>query len=132
MATLVLSAAGAAAGGALGGSVAGISTAVVGRAIGATVGQVIDQSVMGSGSEVIETGRVDRFRLSSAGEGEPISQTYGRMRLGGQIIWASDFAENVSVTSNSGGSGGGKGAPSQPKTLGRAPSTHWMSKSPAP
>ncbi|MEP0048609.1 MAG: hypothetical protein ABJE87_12570, partial [Roseobacter sp.] len=100
MATLVLSAAGAAAGGALGGSFAGISTAVMGRAIGATVGQVIDQSVMGSGSEVIETGQVDRFRLSSAGEGEPISQIYGRMRLGGQVIWSSDFQENVSVSTN--------------------------------
>lgn len=119
MATLVLSAAGAAAGGALGGSVAGLSTAVVGRAIGATVGQVIDQSVMGSGSEVIETGRVDRFRLSSAGEGEPVSQVYGRMRIGGQVIWASDFAENVTVTS-SGGGGGGKGAPSRPKTKTRS------------
>lgn len=119
MATLVLSAAGAAAGGALGGSVAGLSTAVIGRAIGATVGQVIDQSVMGSGSEVIETGRVDRFRLSSAGEGEPISQIYGRMRLGGQVIWASDFAENVTVSS-SGGGGGGKGSPSQPKTKTRS------------
>ncbi len=118
MATLVLSAAGAAAGGALGGSVAGLSTAVVGRAIGATVGQVIDQSVMGSGSEVIETGRVDRFRLSSAGEGEPISQAYGRMRLGGQVIWSSDFNENVTVATSSGG--GGKGAPSQPKTQTRS------------
>lgn len=118
MATIVLSAAGAAAGGALGGSVAGLSTAVIGRAVGATVGQVIDQSVMGAGSEVIETGRVDRFRLSSAGEGEPVSQVYGRMRLGGQIIWASDFIENVSVTSS--GGGGGKGSPSQPKTKTRS------------
>ncbi|MEO9651624.1 MAG: glycoside hydrolase/phage tail family protein [Roseobacter sp.] len=118
MATLVLSAAGAAAGGALGGSFAGISTAVMGRAIGATVGQVIDQSVMGSGSEVIETGQVDRFRLSSAGEGEPISQIYGRMRLGGQVIWSSDFQENVSVSTN--GGGGGKGSASQPKTTTRS------------
>lgn len=118
MATLVLSAAGAAAGGALGGSFAGLSTAVVGRALGATLGQVIDQSVMGSGSEVIETGRVDRFRLSSAGEGESISQAYGRMRLGGQVIWSSNFNENVTVSSS--GGGGGKGAPSQPKTQTRS------------
>ena len=92
MATLVLSAAGAAAGGALGGSVAGISTAVVGRAIGATVGQVIDQSLMGTGSEVIETGRVDRFRLSHTGEGEPVSQVYGRMRIGADARFVHAYA----------------------------------------
>lgn len=119
MATIVLSAAGAAIGGSIGGTVAGLSSAVIGRAVGATLGRVVDQSVMGSGSEVIETGRIDRFRLSSAGEGEPVSQIYGRIRLGGQTIWASDFAENVTVTT-SGGSGGGKGAPNQPKTKTRS------------
>ncbi len=114
MATIVLSAAGAAIGGSIGGTVAGLSTAVIGRAVGATVGRVIDQSVMGNGSEVIETGRIERFRLSGAGEGDPVPQTYGRIRLGGQTIWASDFLENVTVTTS--GGGGGKGAPSQPKT----------------
>ncbi|MEE4186848.1 MAG: host specificity protein, partial [Roseobacter sp.] len=120
MATIVLSAAGAAVGGSLGGTVAGLSTAVIGRAIGGTVGRIIDQSVLGTGSEVIETGRIDRFRLSNSGEGEAITQLYGRTRIGGQIIWASDFAESVSVTTSGGGGGGGKGAPSQPKTKTRS------------
>ncbi|MGD9295391.1 MAG: glycoside hydrolase TIM-barrel-like domain-containing protein, partial [Roseobacter sp.] len=115
MATIVLSAAGAAVGGSIGGTVGGLSTSVIGRAVGASIGRVIDQSVLGNGSEVIETGRIDRFRLSSAGEGEAIAQTYGRIRLGGQVIWASDFLENVNVTSTTSG-GGGKGAPSRPKT----------------
>ena len=53
---------------------------------------------------------MDRFRLTNAGEGDPVTQLYGRLRLGGQVIWASDF-EEVSSTS-----GGGKGGPSQPKT----------------
>lgn len=113
MATIVLSAVGAAVGGSIGGTVAGLSTAVIGRAVGATIGRVIDQSLLGQGSEAVETGRVDRFRLSSVGEGEPLAQAYGRMRLGGQVIWASDFAEAVSV---SGGGGGGKGAPSRAQT----------------
>ncbi|WP_298911960.1 glycoside hydrolase TIM-barrel-like domain-containing protein [uncultured Roseobacter sp.] len=114
MATIVLSAVGAAVGGSIGGSVAGLSTAVIGRAVGATLGKVIDQKLLGQGSEAVSTGRVDRFRLSGVGEGEAISQVYGRMRLGGQVIWASDFAETVTVTG--GGGGGGKGAPSQPQT----------------
>ncbi|WP_299408974.1 glycoside hydrolase TIM-barrel-like domain-containing protein [uncultured Roseobacter sp.] len=118
MATIVLSAVGAAVGGSIGGTVAGLSTAVIGRAVGATIGRVIDQKLLGQGSEVVETGRVDRFRISSVGEGEALAQIYGRMRLGGQVIWASDFAETVTVSG--GGGGGGKGAPSQPQTQTRS------------
>jgi hypothetical protein len=110
MATIVLSAAGAAIGGSVGGTLAGLSSVAIGRAVGATLGKVIDQRLMGQGSDVVETGRVDRFRLTSAGEGDPVAQVYGRMRVGGQVIWASDFSEVVTQ------SGGGKGAPSQPAT----------------
>ncbi|WP_420586789.1 baseplate multidomain protein megatron [Ruegeria sp.] len=121
MATIVLSAAGAAIGGAIGGTVLGLSTAVIGRAIGATLGRVIDQrlmsqSVMGGGSEVVETGRLDRFRLTETGEGAPVATIFGRMRVGGQVIWASDFLETRSTsTVTQGGGGGGKGAPKAPE-----------------
>lgn len=110
MATVVLSAAGAAIGGSIGGTLAGLSSVAIGRAVGATLGRVIDQRLLGQGSDVVESGKVDRFRLTNAGDGEPIAQLYGRMRVGGQVIWASDFLETTTVT------GGGKGAPSQPKT----------------
>ena len=110
MATVLLSAAGAAIGGSIGGTFAGLSYGVIGRAVGATLGKVIDQRLMGQGSDVVETGRVDKFRLTNAGEGDAIAQVYGRMRMGGQIIWSSDFIETVTV------SGGGKGGPSQPVT----------------
>ena len=110
MATILLSAAGAAIGGSVGGTVAGLSTAIVGRAIGATVGRVIDQRLLGAGSEPIETGRIERFRLTDASDGAPIPQVYGRMRLGGQVIWSTQFRE-TKVTS-----GGGKGAPT-PSTI---------------
>jgi len=33
---------------------------------------------------VVETGRVDKFRLTNAGEGDAIAQVYGRMRMGGR------------------------------------------------
>ncbi|WP_146587341.1 baseplate multidomain protein megatron [Puniceibacterium confluentis] len=109
MATLVLSAAGAAVGGSIGGSVLGLSAAAIGRFAGATLGRALDQRLMGQGAETVETGRVDRFRLTGAGEGSPIAQVYGRMRVGGHVIWATEFTEMVKK------SGGGKGAPSQPK-----------------
>ncbi|WP_253284435.1 MULTISPECIES: glycoside hydrolase/phage tail family protein [unclassified Ruegeria] len=119
MATILLSAAGAALGGSIGGTIAGLSTAIIGRAVGATIGRVIDQrffsqSVMGSGSEVVETGRMDRFRLTETGEGAPVSTVFGRMRVGGQVIWASDFLETQTSTTEGGG-GGGKGTPSTPE-----------------
>lgn len=110
MATLVLSAAGAALGASVGGGVLGLSSVVIGRAIGATIGRAIDQRLMGAGSQTVETGRVERFRLTGASEGTPVAQVYGRMRVGGQVIWASDFREHQKT---SGGSG--KGVPSGPK-----------------
>ncbi len=110
MATILLSAAGAAVGGSFGGTVAGLSSVAVGRAVGATLGRVVDQRLLGQGGQAVETGKVDRFRLTNAGEGDPVAQVFGRMRVGGQVIWASDFREVVSV------SGGGKGGPPKPKT----------------
>ncbi|SDW28659.1 Putative phage tail protein [Ruegeria halocynthiae] len=137
MATILLSAAGAAIGGSIGGSVAGLSTAVIGRAVGATLGRVIDnrlmasQSVMGGGSEVVETGRLDRFRLTETGEGAPVSTVFGRMRVGGQVIWASDFLETRSTstsTQTSGGGGSGKGKP-KPVEVTTTTTTHSYSYS---
>jgi hypothetical protein len=110
MATIVLSAVGASLGAGFGGSVLGLSGAVIGRAIGATLGRVIDQRLMGGGSRAVETGKVDRFRLTGAGEGAPIGKLWGRMRVAGQIIWASRFLDQTTTSG-----GGGKGAPSQPK-----------------
>lgn len=114
MATIALSVAGMAIGGSMGGSVLGLSMATIGRATGAAIGRRIDQQLLGAGSDPVETGRIDRFRLTSAGEGTDLQQVYGRMRLPGQVIWATRFRETSTTT----GGGGGKGAPrqQQPKT----------------
>ncbi len=105
MATLLLSAAGAALGAGFGGAVLGLSGAVIGRAIGATLGRVIDQRLLGAGSDPVDVGRLDRLRLTGAGEGAAISQLWGRMRLPGQVIWATQFTETVQRRRS------GKGAP---------------------
>ncbi|SMR72831.1 Putative phage tail protein [Aliiroseovarius halocynthiae] len=111
MATILLSAVGAAAGASVGGGFLGLSSVVIGKAIGATLGQAIDNRLLGQGSEPIETGRVDRLRLSGASEGTAIPMVYGRARLGGQVIWSTRFKENTTVS----GGGGGKGPPSPPE-----------------
>lgn len=104
MATLVLSAAGAAIGGAVGGSVLGLSSAVIGRAIGATIGSAIDQRLLGSGSAPVHTGRVETFRVQGASEGAAVPRVFGRMRVGGNVVWASKFRETKS-TSRTGSKG---------------------------
>lgn len=114
MATIVLAAAGAAIGSGFGGAVFGLSGMVIGRAVGATVGRMIDQRLMGGaggGSQIVESGRMDRLRLTGASDGTPVAQVWGRVRLGGQVIWASDFVER---SRTSGGGGGGGKTPPQP------------------
>ncbi|UXX81645.1 baseplate multidomain protein megatron [Roseovarius pelagicus] len=112
MATILLSAAGAAIGGSVGGSVLGLSMAAVGRFAGGVIGRSIDQRLLGSGSDVVESGRANRLRLTGSGEGDAVAQVYGRMRVAGQVIWATEFREDVTVS----GGGGGKGGPSRPQT----------------
>ena len=107
MATILLSAAGAAIGGGFGGTVLGLSGAVIGRAVAATLGQAIDQRLLGSGSRRVEGARLERLRLTGASEGDGLSLVWGRMRVGGQVIWATRFVE----TEHRQTSGGGKGKP---------------------
>ncbi|WP_085308691.1 baseplate multidomain protein megatron [Planktotalea arctica] len=124
MATILLSAAGASLGASVGGSVLGLSMSAIGRFAGAMVGNAIDrrtvrtdQHIIGGGSETVQTGQMNRFRLTGAGEGRPIGQIFGRMRVAGQVIWSSEFEERI-YTSNAtqvstqtqGAPSGGKGA----------------------
>ncbi len=111
MATILLSAAGAAIGGALGGGALGLSSVVIGRAIGATIGRAIDQSLMGSGSQVVETGKLDRMRIMGASEGVAVPRVFGRVRVPGNVIWTSNYKETTTTHES-----GGKGAPKGPTT----------------
>jgi hypothetical protein len=108
MATLILSAAGAALGAKVGGAVLGLSGMVIGRAIGATLGRVIDQQLLGRGSGAVETGRIDRLRVTGAGEGAPLPRVWGRMRLPGHVVWASGFREIPGERRRQGGKFGPK------------------------
>lgn len=107
MATMLLSAAGASVGGAVGGSVLGLASSTLFKTAGAIAGGLIDQQILGRGSAPVEAGRIERFRLQGAAEGAPIPQLWGRMRLGGQLIWSSRFKENVDEN-RQGGKGGGQ------------------------
>jgi hypothetical protein len=113
MATLALSAVGAAAGSALlpasfsflGATLTG---AAIGRAAGSLAGAYIDQALFGSsGQDTVRDGpRLSDLTVTASTEGADIARLYGRARLGGQIIWATNFEEEA--TSSEAG-GGGKG-----------------------
>jgi hypothetical protein len=53
--------------------------------------------------------RLYTLRITSATEGAVIPRLYGRMRIGGNIIWATDFREETKTTTQGGGKGGGGG-----------------------
>jgi len=107
--TLVLGAAGTAIGGSIGGTILGVSAATIGGVIGSSVGSVVDSWIVSSlaPAQRIEGPRLDTLRITSSTEGAVIPRLYGRMRMGGNIIWATDFREEISTTTQGGGKGGG-------------------------
>lgn len=92
MATLLLSAVGTAFGGPLGG------------AIGALAGRAIDGAVLGSGRG--EGPRLKELAPTTSTYGAVLPRHFGRMRVSGAIIWATDLVEHRESQ------GGGKGRPS--------------------
>jgi hypothetical protein len=111
MASLVLSTAGAAAGS----SVFGPAGAIIGRLAGAVGGSLIDRALFASHSErAVDGPRLADLSLMASTAGAPIPRIYGRARLSGQVIWATNLEEVVntsSQTTRSGGKGmGGGGA----------------------
>ncbi|HET7912393.1 MAG TPA: glycoside hydrolase/phage tail family protein, partial [Pseudolabrys sp.] len=113
MAALVLSTAGAAAGKA----VFGPAGAVAGRLIGALAGNAIDHALFGGRQEIAQEGpRLADLAVMASTEGAPIPRVYGRARLPGQVIWATNLEEVVGTTSQTTGGGGGKGMGGSPAT----------------
>lgn len=114
MATLVLSSAGSALGSALlpsGLSFLGatISGAALGGALGSLAGSMVDARLFGASSHV-EGPRLGDLHVMASSEGAPIPKLYGRARLGGQVIWATDYKEHRHTRSAGGGKGGGSSA----------------------
>ncbi|KZL06091.1 glycoside hydrolase TIM-barrel-like domain-containing protein [Pseudovibrio sp. Ad26] len=91
MATMVLSSAGAAVGGALGGPMG----AIIGQTLGALGGAWIDQQIFGENRE-LSVGKLGDLQLQTAAEGASLPFVYGRVRVTGNIIWATRLEEVVS------------------------------------
>ncbi len=114
MAVLALTAAGSAIGGSLlpgGISLFGatLSGAALGGAVGGLAGSAIDSALLTKKQEIFGP-RLTDVKLTTSTEGSPILRVYGRMRVGGQIVWASRFTENTDESSVGGKGGFGGGA----------------------
>jgi hypothetical protein len=114
MATLALAVAGAAVGSALlpaGVTVLGatLTGAAIGSQVGAIAGAFVDQALFGAAgqSRAVAGPRLTELRVTGSSEGAPIPRLYGRARIGGQLIWATDFEEEVATASQTGGGKGG-------------------------
>jgi hypothetical protein len=101
VATLVLQAAGAAIG-----SLFGPLGAIVGRAVGGLAGNALDQSLFGQ-KRTVEGARLADLSVQGSREGAAIPRVYGRVRIAGQVIWATRFEEVASETREGGKGGGG-------------------------
>jgi len=85
-----------------------ITGAQIGGAIGALIGSEIDSLLM-PGTNIKRSGpRLSDVNIQSSTEGAPVPRLYGRMRVAGQLLWATKFKETATTTR----SGGGKGGPS--------------------
>ncbi len=95
MTTLVLQAAGSAAGSALGLPFG----AALGSAAGALAGAALDSALLGREPARHVVGpRLSEMEGLASTEGAPIPRVYGRARIGGQLIWATRFEEEVVTT----------------------------------
>ncbi len=102
MATVVLSYAGAALGTLVGGPIGGI----LGRAIGGLAGNALDQRLFGK-KQKSEGPRLNDLRVMASEEGSAIPAVWGRMRVAGQVIWATNLEEVVSTETQKASSKGG-------------------------
>src|SRR5690606_22966117 len=86
--------------------------AMVGRLGGALVGSAVDRALFSTSTSVSRTTegpRLTDLDVMMSTEGAPIPRVYGRVRLAGQVIWATRFQEVVTTRTETTGDGGGGG-----------------------
>lgn len=71
-------------------------------------GSAIDQRLFG-GSSHREGPRLADLQVQTSAEGNPLPEIGGRLRLAGQVIWATRFREEATTETSGGGKGSGGG-----------------------
>jgi hypothetical protein len=79
----------------------------VGAWLGRTLGGAIDNSVINGLTPAQAKGpRLAGLQMGSTAEGAPMAAVYGKVRVGGQVIWAARFTERRAAQASAGGKGG--------------------------
>ena len=90
----------------------GVSLAVAQIGLG-VAGYFIDRALFGSSGQSgtpQEGPRLSDLKVTSSTEGAPLQRLYGRARMSGQVIWATNLEEvQTQESTGGGGGGGGKG-----------------------
>mgnify|MGYP001159251351 CR=1 FL=1 len=103
MASLALAVTGAAVGGVFGGT--------FGAQIGYAVGSIAGALLFPPKGQKVEGPRLQDLQIQSSAEGASIAQTYGSVRVAGNVIWGKPLSEHRHKE-KSGGKGGGGGTTS--------------------
>lgn len=76
------------------------------------IGTFIDNRLFGVSQNVQQEGpRLQEISVTTSSEGQPIKRLYGRSRIGGNMIWVTNFREvKTTETQKTGGKGGGGGS----------------------
>ncbi len=84
--------------------------AAIGSAVSSTVASyaagVAERLIFGPKKRRVTGPRLESFQIQSSTEGAAIPRLYGRARLAGQLIWAAQFKETTSETTQRSGKGG--------------------------
>lgn len=99
---------------ALGGPIGGF----IGSMIGSFAGGAVDSMLFPPKRQIIkqEGPRLKQQQVTTSTEGNTIKRVWGRCRIGGEVIWATRFRENVVVTTTSSPRTGKSGRRQAPTT----------------
>jgi hypothetical protein len=113
MATLALGTLGTSLGAGFGGTIMGMSGATIGGMVGTMAGSLVDSWIIAglTPGTHYQGERLDDQRVTSSSEGATIPRAFGTVRLGSNVIWATDFREDTETTTT-----GGKGSSSSTTT----------------
>ncbi|MCA8888674.1 MAG: hypothetical protein KDA46_07600, partial [Parvularculaceae bacterium] len=95
---------------------AAVGKAGIGAAIARTVATtaasyaagVAERLIFGPRKRTVEGPRLESFSVQASTEGAPVLRVYGRARVSGQLIWAANFKETLSQTTETSGGKGGR------------------------
>jgi len=94
----------------LGGGVGGFLVRTVATTAAAYAAGYVDRLIFGPRKRAVEGPRLDSFQVQASQEGAGLPRVFGRGRIAGQLIWAANFKETTSETTESSGGKGGRPA----------------------